>query len=1041
MWNLFTHFFKCRHLIWLPVLCVTLAGCKDDFDDSELRKQIADLDGRLTSLEKLCAQMNTNISSMQTIVNALQQNDYITGVTPITEGGNTIGYTITFAKNKPISIYHGKNGSSLSAKKDADGIYYWELNGSWLLDDENNRMKVSGVTPQLKIENEHWLVSVDGGKTWDDAGTATRDPLFKEVDNSAEDFVKFVFADGTEVQVPKKDTFAISFSEPLPLKISAGETVVITYTLSQGGEKTLVKTVCSNGWQAVVNKKDNLSGTITITAPDPITDDEVLVFVSDGKEKTVMSAISFCIVILDNIQDNTVKVGGGDGNLNLEITSNLEIKAVPQNEWIIADEQPQSKALATNHFHFKVLANGDKQNRTGHIEVQDMGGKVLKTITVVQGNALEEEIAKEREILIKFYYATNGDQWENNTNWCSDKPVGEWYGVETHYDGLVYKMRFVYNDPANFNGNNLSGHLIPELGDLSELSFLEIQFSQLSGNIPEELGKLKHLYHLNLSYNQLSGEIPNSIWQMPSLKRIELQYNQLSGELPQNINDLKTLDYLDLSYNQFTGEIPETICLLSDLFRLELSNNQLTGTLPENIGNLKKLEILKLANNQLSGTIPASIKQCSELTYIDLSNNQLHGDIMLDFFLQHYRGIDLNNNYFTGSIPVELASWLDGENTGLDISYNCLSGTIPWEVVSHHRWSSLRSMIQPQNEGYQLEMPTLYESTDYSEDGKVIELQKATEGNGVNIVISGDGFADVDFTSGHFDDVMNKTLEALFSLEPMKSFRHLFNVYAVKAVSKHNVFFEGSETAFSCRFGKEPSVSWNDENIINKYAPKVESFNINRDVFIIIVNAYLRLGTTVRVGWSEGSSIMAFGLGSTIIGGNESDPFRQTLNHEFGHAFGKLCDEYWYENLAKPLEEEYRKLIQEAHTNECYMNIDVTSDPTSVLWSHFIADKRYQNENIGVYEGGYLCNKGVWRATENSIMRSEIGDAVFNAPSREAIYKRIMKQAYGDDWQYDYEKFVEYDAINRSSTPKLSHRTVSIPKDFKPLPPPVIIRK
>lgn len=1041
MWNLFTHFFKCRHLIWLPVLCVTLAGCKDDFDDSELRKQIADLDGRLTSLEKLCAQMNTNISSMQTIVNALQQNDYITGVTPITEGGNTIGYTITFAKNKPISIYHGKNGSSLSAKKDADGIYYWELNGSWLLDDENNRMKVSGVTPQLKIENEHWLVSVDGGKTWDDAGTATRDPLFKEVDNSAEDFVKFVFADGTEVQVPKKDTFAISFSEPLPLKISAGETVVITYTLSQGGEKTLVKTVCSNGWQAVVNKKDNLSGTITITAPDPITDDEVLVFVSDGKEKTVMSAISFCIVILDNIQDNTVKVGGGDGNLNLEITSNLEIKAVPQNEWIIADEQPQSKALATNHFHFKVLANGDKQNRTGHIEVQDMGGKVLKTITVVQGNALEEEIAKEREILIKFYYATNGDQWENNTNWCSDKPVGEWYGVETHYDGLVYKMRFVYNDPANFNGNNLSGHLIPELGDLSELSFLEIQFSQLSGNIPEELGKLKHLYHLNLSYNQLSGEIPNSIWQMPSLKRIELQYNQLSGELPQNINDLKTLDYLDLSYNQFTGEIPETICLLSDLFRLELSNNQLTGTLPENIGNLKKLEILKLANNQLSGTIPASIKQCSELTYIDLSNNQLHGDIMLDFFLQHYRGIDLNNNYFTGSIPVELASWLDGENTGLDISYNCLSGTIPWEVVSHHRWSSLRSMIQPQNEGYQLEMPTLYESTDYSEDGKVIELQKATEGNGVNIVISGDGFADVDFTSGHFDDVMNKTLEALFSLEPMKSFRHLFNVYAVKAVSKHNVFFEGSETAFSCRFGKEPSVSWNDENIINKYAPKVESFNINRDVFIIIVNAYLRLGTTVRVGWSEGSSIMACGLGSTIIGGNESDPFRQTLNHEFGHAFGKLCDEYWYENLAKPLEEEYRKLIQEAHTNECYMNIDVTSDPTSVLWSHFIADKRYQNENIGVYEGGYLCNKGVWRATENSIMRSEIGDAVFNAPSREAIYKRIMKQAYGDDWQYDYEKFVEYDAINRSSTPKLSHRTVSIPKDFKPLPPPVIIRK
>ncbi|MFR6285520.1 MAG: PL29 family lyase N-terminal domain-containing protein, partial [Odoribacter splanchnicus] len=410
MWNLFTHFFKCRHLIWLPVLCVTLAGCKDDFDDSELRKQIADLDGRLTSLEKLCAQMNTNISSMQTIVNALQQNDYITGVTPITEGSNTIGYTITFAKNKPITIYHGENGSTpvIGIKKDTDGIYYWTLDGEWLLDASDNKIKAegtdgesgeageegkpgqNGITPVLKIEEGYWYVSYDNENSWQQLGKASGekgepgekgDSMFSSVDTSNDGYVIFTLADGTELKLPRKDSFGISFSNAFP-GISAGETIEIEYTLPKGDEKTLVKTACQNGWQAVVNKKDHLSGTITITAPDPITDDEVLVFVSDGKEKTVMSAISFCIVILDNIQDNTVKVGGGDGNLTLEITSNMEIKAVPQNEWIITDEQPQSKALATNHFHFKVLANGDKQNRTGHIEVQDMGGKVLKTITV-----------------------------------------------------------------------------------------------------------------------------------------------------------------------------------------------------------------------------------------------------------------------------------------------------------------------------------------------------------------------------------------------------------------------------------------------------------------------------------------------------------------------------------------------------------------------------------------------------------------------------------------------------------------------------------
>ena len=664
MWNLFTRFFKYRHLVWLTILCVALAGCKDDFDDSELRKQIADLNGRLTSLEKLCAQMNTNISSMQTIVNALQQNDYITGVTPITEGGNTTGYSITFAKNKPITIYHGKNGSSLSAKKDADGIYYWELNGSWLLDDENNRMKVSGVTPQLKIENEHWLVSVDGGKTWDDAGTATRDPLFKEVDNSAEDFVKFVFADGTEVQVPKKDTFAISFSEPLPLKISAGETVEITYTLSQGNEKTLVKTVCSNGWQAVVNKKDNLSGTITITAPDPITDDEVLVFVSDGKEKTVMSAISFCIVILDNIQDNTVKVGGGDGNLNLEITSNLEIKAVPQNEWIIADEQPQSKALATNHFHFKILANKGEQSRTGHIEVQDMGGKVLKTITVIQGNAQEEEIAKEREALIAFYHATNGDQWKNNTNWCSDKPVSEWYGL-TIENGYVTQL--------NLAENNLSGYLPECIGELQHLTDISLwENYNLGGKLPAGLFSLENLKSLHIRICAIEGEISPDIKQLTKLESLSIGNNKFTGRFPSEISELKNLYFLSIdngdfilgnesqpiNCNNFTPcEFPKSLCKLTNLKELYAYKNNFYGNIPSEIGQLKNLTQLMLQCNRFSGNIPVEICSLPNLEILYLEYNDLTGELPREIGnLKKLEQLNLQNNLLEGSIPNEICT-------------------------------------------------------------------------------------------------------------------------------------------------------------------------------------------------------------------------------------------------------------------------------------------------------------------------------------------------------------------------------------------------
>jgi hypothetical protein len=82
-----------------------------------------------------------------------------------------------------------------------------------------------------------------------------------------------------------------------------------------------------------------------------------------------------------------------------------------------------------------------------------------------------------------------------------------------------------------------------------------------------------------------------------------------------------------------------------------------------------------------------------------------------------------------------------------------------------------------------------------------------------------------------------------------------------------------------------------------------------------------------------------------------------------------------------------------------------------VKWAKFINDTRYADEQIGVYEGSYLYLYGTYRSTENSMMRyNNIG---FNAPSREEIYKRVMKESEGDSWSYDYETFVAFDAAGR----------------------------
>ena len=122
-----------------------------------------------------------------------------------------------------------------------------------------------------------------------------------------------------------------------------------------------------------------------------------------------------------------------------------------------------------------------------------------------------------------------------------------------------------------------------------------------------------------------------------------------------------------------------------------------------------------------------------------------------------------------------------------------------------------------------------------------------------------------------------------------------------------------------------------------------------------------------------------------------------------------------------------------------YENVDLTSDPNTIKWSRLIADSRYSG-NVGVYQGGYTYPYGVYRPTENSIMRYNTGG--FNAPSREAIYKKIMKFSEGDTWTYDYETFVAFDAPARSTeaVTKAAAQSTSVDKsNFIPLAPPVMI--
>ncbi|WP_297808395.1 M64 family metallopeptidase [uncultured Alistipes sp.] len=332
----------------------------------------------------------------------------------------------------------------------------------------------------------------------------------------------------------------------------------------------------------------------------------------------------------------------------------------------------------------------------------------------------------------------------------------------------------------------------------------------------------------------------------------------------------------------------------------------------------------------------------------------------------------------------------------------------------------------------------VYTSTDFSRDGEVIELQKATEGKGINIVLMGDAFSDRMIEDGTYEKVMNDAVDAFFSEEPYASFRDMFNIYAVIAVSKHEEYSENADTAFDGFFGEGTHVGGNDGRCVT-YARKVKgigSFELENTLIIVMMNRAHYAGTCYM---NLPSSKKDYGCGLSIAYfplGTDADMFRQLLTHEAGgHGFAKLADEYFYESMGAITNDAINQVNTVSELG-WFKNVDLTSDPAEVKWSTFLSDSRYKDQGLGVFEGGNTYFRGVWRPTEESIMVHNVGG--FNAPSREAIYYRIHKLAYGDEWKYDYEAFVKYDLAAQAKAAAAPRIATRVPEHFVPLHAPVI---
>lgn len=317
-------------------------------------------------------------------------------------------------------------------------------------------------------------------------------------------------------------------------------------------------------------------------------------------------------------------------------------------------------------------------------------------------------------------------------------------------------------------------------------------------------------------------------------------------------------------------------------------------------------------------------------------------------------------------------------------------------------------------------------STDYSADKTVRILQRATQGNGLPIVLMGDGFLDTDIVNGTYDEVMNKAMENLFTEEPLKSLQSYFNVYSVTAVSRSNRF-DGYNTAFQCQMegGMSTLITGNDENVID-YIQCVEGIDVSETLAVVVLNSPLYAGTTYFGYYSENQVTELAIAYCPIIYNLENDSFRQVLVHEaVGHGFAKLEDEYSYEENGKMPSDE----INDVKVLQSYgwaQNVDFTQDENTILWSSFLNDSRYSSEEIDIYEGACTYMSGVYRPTEDSMMNTNT--CGFNAPSRKAIYDMVMKR--GENRETTYEEFADFDSRNVSQVQTLTRTSNAISRPF-----------
>ena len=474
---------------------VALTSCK--YDDDDLWNSVHGLENRVAKLEELCKQMNTNISSLQTIVTALQNNVYVTGTTPLMKDGKEIGYTITFSKGNPITIYHGKDGQdgedgttpTIGVKKDTDGVYYWTLNGEFIMVDggkiqaegKDGTNGTNGTTPQFKIENDYWFVSYDNGANWTQLGKATgedgvgSDSMFSDVDyETSTDYVIFTLSNGTQIKLPTWSAFEAlqRLCNETNTNLSALQTIVTA--LQNNDYITSVDPLTENGKVVgytikfaksnpivIYNGKDGADGNTPVIGVKKDTDG-IYYWTLDGE-----------FIIVDG---QKIKAQGTDGNNGVDgsdgVTPKLEIR---EGYWWISYDN------GTNWTQLGKATGEDGKDADSIKITQDENNVYFEladgtVITISKtGQSADPNIIQFEDASVKTICITNWDKNEDGALSYEEAAAVTTIGTEFRGKGI-----YAFNELQYFTG--LTSIPSSAFSDCSELLSIKLPDNIISIN-------------------------------------------------------------------------------------------------------------------------------------------------------------------------------------------------------------------------------------------------------------------------------------------------------------------------------------------------------------------------------------------------------------------------------------------------------------------------------------------------------------------------------------------------------------------------------